>query len=184
LKGGDILFRTENSKEYAVVTADGSEFLYLENHWKYRNYSYIKNILSTKDLIQAIVLERIIYYIFFCSKNSISSIIWIPSDISIIDSYLKTKNRLFRKDISITNFSYENTITRLLSSDGASIIDTNGNLRYYGCIINTENIQIAGVKGTGESAALALASNGVAIKISQDGTIKLFISPDKDAIYV
>ena len=32
------------------------------------------------------------------------------------------------------------------------------------------------LKGTGETAASRLASNGIAIKISQDGTIKIFLN--------
>jgi hypothetical protein len=70
--------------------------------------------------------------------------------------------------------SFTNHIIRYLSSDGATVIDKNGLLQYFGCIIDLNKIEVKGIKGTGESAASALSANGISLKISQDGTIKLF----------
>lgn len=47
---------------------------------------------------------------------------------------------------------------------------------HYGCIVDMKNLEIKGVKGTGESAAEVLGKNGIAFKISQDGTIKVFMN--------
>ena len=45
-----------------------------------------------------------------------------------------------------------------------------------------EDVETNKAKGTGEQAAKNLARNGIAIKISQDGTIKLFLNPEDDPI--
>lgn len=49
----------------------------------------------------------------------------------------------------------------------------------HGYIANMNATKINAVKGTGETAASLLASNGVAFKISQDGTIKVFLNESK-----
>ena len=56
-----------------------------------------------------------------------------------------------------------------------NIIDANGKIRYFGCIADISKAKAGGIKGTGETAASLLAQNGMAIKISQDGPIKIFI---------
>ena len=57
-------------------------------------------------------------------------------------------------------------------------------LQYFGCVINLNKIKVTGIKGTGELAASALASNGISLKISQDGTIKLFLKKDTKPIII
>ena len=52
-------------------------------------------------------------------------------------------------------------------------------VKYYGCIVNMDSAKVNAVKGTGETVASLLASNGVAFKISQDGTIKVFLNEGK-----
>ncbi len=76
-------------------------------------------------------------------------------------SCLRDKNTFTRKNISITDVSCNNIIKRLLSSDGAVAIDTNGKILYYGCIakLPESRKQSAGPKGTGETAASVLAQN-------------------------
>lgn len=184
LRGGDVLFRIENEKEISIITSDGTEFIFLENQWKYRSYDNIKELICSVIDMSEEYYNFLIFYILHCSKNSISSIVWIPEDMEKIDNVLKSKNRLFRKDINISEKNYSNLIIRFLSSDGATIIDTNGSLRYYGCIVDMEQLKIKGVKGTGESAASMLAQNGISIKISQDGTIKLFLNAKENPILI
>jgi hypothetical protein len=49
-----------------------------------------------------------------------------------------------------------------------------GDLVSYGSHIDISKKPVKGVKGTGETVAALLAENGLAIKISQDGRIKMF----------
>ena len=118
----------------------------------------------------------------YCSKNDVSSIIWIVEDKNDM-SCLADMNTFTRKNIYITDVSCNNIIKRLLSSDGAVAIDMTGKILYYGCIVNLNKTQqSSGPKGTGETAAGILAQNGIAIKISQDGTIKVHLTPNAKPI--
>jgi hypothetical protein len=185
LKGGDVLFKIENEKQFSIINSDGIEFLCLENRWKIRNYNLIKEILS-HTIKEKDVIEMILFFILFCSKNSISSVIWIPNEIELVTNLVKpdTLNKLIDEPISIVDKRYINHIIRYLSSDGATIIDKEGILQYFGSIVDMKNLEIKGIKGTGESAAQVLSSNGIAFKISQDGTIKLFLENSEEPIII
>lgn len=177
LKGGDILLKIENEKNFSIIDSDGLEFLYRESSWKLRNYNAIKKEIM--DCVpNAEVVSRILFFIIYCSKNSISSVVWIPKNISSINDFVKkeTLNSLTVEKVSILDDKFTNNIFRFLSSDGATIINENGEVLHYGCIVDMKNLEIKGVKGTGESAAEVLGKNGIAFKISQDGTIKVFMN--------
>ena len=176
LKGGDTLFKIENEKLFSINTSSGFEFLFFENQWKYRNYNYLKEILRETISSDDELIDSIIFYIFNCSKKQISSIIWFPSQIDLIDDLIqiKTKNIFTKKSLNIKNKNFINHIMRCFSSDGATIIDSHGDIKFLGVIADISKIKINGLKGTGESAAAVLGSNGVSIKISQDGSIKIF----------
>lgn len=185
LKGGDVLFKIENEKQFSVINSDGVEFLCLENRWKIRNYNVIKELISI-TVTKNKVVDKLLYFILFCSKNSISSVIWIPNDLDSIADFVKpeTLNKLIDEPVSIVDDRYTNHIMRYLSSDGATIFDKNGDLQYFGSVVDMKDLEIKGVKGTGESAAQVLSSNGIAFKISQDGSIKLFLDSVKDPILI
>ena len=85
-----------------------------------------------------------------------------------------SKNDLTKEKFSILEEKHKLTLMRLFSSDGASIIDRNGNVLSFGSVIDISNAKIEGVKGTGESVSSLLSQNGISVKVSQDGTIKLF----------
>ncbi len=184
LIANEILFRINNEKEYSVIS-NNQEFTYIENKWKYRNYSYIESIFRNYTELTDSCIKSLLFFVFYCSRNSISTILWLPKEISKIDfktdseSLLKSKNTFFKPNsktqISIDNKKYSSTIMRIISSDGVTVFDNKGILRYYGCVVNLESAKIEGVVGTGETAARILSSNGIAIKISQDSTIKLFL---------
>lgn len=186
LKGGDLLFKIENEKLLSVINADNIEISYLENQWKYRDYNFIRSLFSNYFNKNEALIESLLFYIMYCSKNSISSIIWLPENLESIDEIIKkkTKNRLIKNPISILDKAFTNHILRYLSSDGVTIIDNSGCLQYFGCIVDLGMVKITGIKGTGEVAAGALATNGISIKISQDGTIKVFNNKDSKPIII
>lgn len=186
LRNDDILFRVHNEKEYSIIS-NRKEFVFLENKWKYRNYDYVYSLLNESIYgSYDSIIESLMYFIFYCSKNSISSIIWFPKDFELVEaknSVLKSKNRFLIKtspnQIKIDDKINRNILIRFLSSDGVTVFDSKGFLKYYGCIVDLETSSIDEIIGTGEVATQILASNGVAIKVSQDGTIKLFIDKNK-----
>jgi hypothetical protein len=55
-------------------------------------------------------------------------------------------------------------------------------LLYIGVIVNIEKSKVKGIAGTGESAASVLRANGISIKVSSDGLIKIF-TPDSEKPY-
>lgn len=184
LNENEILFRINNEKEYSVIS-NKQEFTYIENKWKYRNYSYIETIFKKYTTLNNNCITSLLFFVFYCSRNSISTILWLPSDMNEVDSktnsesLLKSKNTFFTPNsntqIRIDNKKYSSTIIRIISSDGVTIFDNKGILKYYGCVVNIESAKIDGVVGTGETATKILSKNGIAIKISQDSTIKLFL---------
>ena len=185
LKGGDFLIKVENEKLLSINTSDGLEFLFFENKWKFRDYTLLKELLSENISKNEEILDSIIFYIISCSKKQISTIIWFPNDIDNIDSFInnETKNSFIKGDLNITDKQAINHIFRCISSDGATIFNKEGVLIHMGVIINIEKAKIHGITGTGESAASVLKQNGVSIKVSQDGLIKIFIQGEEKTFY-
>ena len=177
LQGADALFRVNNGRELSIINSDGYEYLHQENTWKFRNYDALKKCVLGRLPHVLNYYDDLIKYVLYCSKSDTSSIIWIPRDIITIDNYviIETKNELTRSALDIKDPDNMPIIKRLLSSDGATVIDANGKIRYFGCIADLSKANVGGIKGTGETAASLLAQNGIAIKISQDGPIKIFI---------
>jgi hypothetical protein len=103
-----------------------------------------------------------------------SSILWIPENSENVNGLLLNRNQLTKTPFSILERSHTQSLLRLLSSYGASIFLKDGTLLSFGSVIDISQINVDGVKGTGESVSKLLASNGVSVKISQDGTIKLY----------
>lgn len=181
IKQNDFLMRTTYGRELSIVTRD-FEFIYQENTWRFRNYEFLHQRILSKMSLPDSVYESVIYYTLYCSKNDVSSILWIVEDKNNM-SCLNDKHTFTRKNLYITDATSDNIIKRLLSSDGAVAIDSNGKILYFGCIANLyEAKKSSKLKGTGESAASVLAQNGIAIKISQDGTIKVHLAPNEEPI--
>ncbi len=187
LNENEILFRINNEKEYSVIS-NKQEFTYVENKWKYRNYDYIEEIFSDYTSLNESSITSLLYFIFYCSRNSISTILWLPDNMAELEikskseSILKSKNSFLNPNsqaqINIDNKKYKSTILRIISSDGVTVFDNKGVLKYYGCVVNIDNAKINGVVGTGETATKILSTNGIAIKISQDSTIKVFLDSE------
>lgn len=178
LKGGDVLIRTEAGREVSVITSDGVEFINQENCWRYRDYELLKKRILKELNLNEDVYNSLLYYVLHCSKNDISSLIWMPKDINKYTESIKegTANKLAESTLNIVDQAYSSLLKRILSSDGATVIRPTGEIEAYGCMVETGQARVSGVKGTGETAASILAKNGIAIKISQDGTIKVFLN--------
>ena len=177
IMGRDIMLRTESGRELSIITSKGIEFIYQENTWRYRDYKWLEKQIDKVIHLHNGLFDAIMHYILYCSKNDISSILWIPSssDVKDIDKYVSNKHSHFYSSIKIQDPDSEGIFKRFLSSDGATTINSEGKLLYYGCIANLTTEQSNNPKGTGETAASILAKNGIAFKVSQDGTVKIFL---------
>lgn len=182
LKGRDFMIRVAAGRELSVITSHHVEFIYQENTWRYRDYEWLKGRITSVVPMNDRVYNAILYFVLYCSKNDISSILWIPQSISKIDKQVQVKHAFSNKIIKVTDRDNEGLIKRMLSSDGATVISSDGEVKYYGCIAKLKVKNTKTPKGTGETAAGNLAANGIAVKISQDGTIKVFLKKDSAPI--
>ena len=176
LLGMDILFRVTGPNQVSIINSEGIEICNTENKWKFRNYILICKIIKEYSGIEHSVMDSIISNVIYCSQNRISSIIWLPKDCqnTQIENLLVKNDCAFERPISIFAPDKSLLVKRILSSDGVTVIANNGTILSHGAIVNLSKVTAKGQVGTGESAAKLLAENGVSIKISQDGNIKMF----------
>ena len=180
----DFVLRTVGPNEISVSDTDGKEYIKIENVWRYRHRKNLAQFLVAHLQIEYMIAYSIMFYVLKCSRNHISSIIWIPNDSSEdAISALTTSNRvrIWKNKLSIRNESHQILLEKILASDGAIVIEKDGRVLFESVFANMSNANASEVKlaGSGETAAQILARNGVAIKISQDGTIKVFAGNKK-----
>lgn len=79
------------------------------------------------------------------------------------------------------NEDHQVLIEKILASDGAIVINKDGKIIFESVFADMSNGEssVAKLAGSGETAAKLLARNGIAVKISQDGTIKVFSGDEK-----
>ena len=179
LHAPDFVVRTVGPNELVVSDADGKEFVKVENIWKYRHNKNITNFIVEHSDLTYRISYVILFYIMYCSRNHISSIIWLPSDSSAYAiEGVTTPNRvkIWKNKLNILEEKHQVFIEKLLASDGAIVIDKSGNIIYESVFadMNYASVSKAKLTGSGETATKLLAKNGIAIKISQDGKIKMF----------
>lgn len=184
LKTPDFIVRTVGPNEIAVSDSDGKEFVKIENVWRYRHQKNITSFMVEQLGIKYDVSYALLLYILKCSRKHISSIIWIPYDCSEeAISRLTTNNRvkIWNNELNIMNEDHQVLIEKILASDGAIVINKDGKIIFESVFADMSNGEssVAKLAGSGETAAKLLARNGIAVKISQDGTIKVFSGDEK-----
>src|SRR5690606_6437373 len=97
--------KIENEKLLSICSSDGSEFIFFENQWRYRNYSVLKDILIKNITKEEKVINSILFYILSCSKKQKSTILWFPDEIDKIDELIntETKNSFLKERLNITD---------------------------------------------------------------------------------
>lgn len=180
LLGSDVLFRVTGPNQISVVKSDKIEVCYTENQWKFRNYNYITDTIAKHSSASPQTVDAILSHVLYCSHNQVSSILWLPDDCSSksLSKVLVSMKPFFNSHISICEDLHKQIVRRLISSDGVTIINHEGKIICHGAIVNLNQVSSQGQMGTGESATKLLAANGIAIKISQDGNIKIYYDSD------
>lgn len=184
VRGGDALFRVVSQSELSITGSGGIDFNYKEGRWHVRNFGQIATSVREFLGVDAAFVQALLYFVFYLSRRRLSSILWVPADPNRLDELLLTRNQLAAEPLSILDERHTQTLLRVLSSDGASVIGTDGSLISFGSIVDIAKVKIAGVKGTGESVAALLAQNGLSVKISQDGSVKLYLGSQKPTIFI
>ncbi len=183
LKSPDFIVRVVGPNEISISDSDGKEFVKVENVWKYRHHKNLATFLVNQLGIEYKISYAILYYVLKCSRGHVSSIIWIPDDCSLeaIKKFTTANRiRIWNRKLNLLNEEHEVLIDRVLASDGAVVVEKNGHILFDGVFAEMGNPTSTGVlTGSGETATMRLSSNGVAIKISQDGLIKLYVGGKK-----
>lgn len=174
IKGGDVLLRVTSQSEFSVTGSSGIEFGFREGGWRVKNLGQLASLICDTLQVKDDFVQALLFYVFYLSRRRLSSILWVPMDVERVDQVLLSRNRLTRQPLSILDESHTQSLLRLLTSDGAAVFARDGSVLSYGSVVDISKVQINGLKGTGESVAGLLGSNGLAVKISQDGTIKLY----------
>lgn len=180
----DFIVRTVGPNEISVSDTDGKEYIKIENVWRHRHRKNLAQFLVDHLQIEFRIAYAIMFYTLKCSRNHISSIIWIPNDISedAINKFTTPNRvRIWKNKLSILDESHQVLLEKILASDGAIVIEKDGQVLFESVFANMSfaGSSKAKLSGSGETAAQILANNGVAIKISQDGTIKVFAGKEK-----
>ncbi|MCG3826841.1 hypothetical protein [Photobacterium damselae] len=174
LKGSDILFRVVGAGEVLILGTSGLEVLYKEGTWRARSLSDFQCLIEKYALLPSNVAEATMSIILKISQVRRSAIIWIPSNRNELDGILINQNQAFRTPMSVLNTNHHSTIMRASTSDGATVINQRGEIEQYGCLVDMSKLEVVGISGAGEAVGQMLGKNGVAVKISQDGNIKVF----------
>jgi hypothetical protein len=165
-----------------VLTSEKTEFCFKENNWHIRNLKAIAAQIRASLNVDEAFVESFLYFVFLLSRRRCSAILWVPHETTNIQDVMLSRNSLAEKPFSILDDAHTQTIFRQLSSDGATIIAKDGNVMSFGCVVDISKALISGVRGTGETVATLLASSGVAVKVSQDGAIRLYTSAERPPI--
>lgn len=182
IMGRDALFRVISRAEYSVLTSEQIEFCYKDNHWHVRNIRDIANqVRSALDVDEKFV-ECFLYFVFLLSRRRCSAILCVPRDMAKVEDVMLSRNSLTEPPFSILDEAHTQTIFRLLSSDGATIIAKDGAILSFGSVVDISKVSVSGVRGTGETAATLLASHGLAVKVSQDGVIRIYTDAERPPI--
>jgi hypothetical protein len=172
----DILLRIVNPNHFSIITGSGIEFVNLEGVWHARNYAKLipelARILGMSDRDT----RTLLFYIIQLSQKCRSSIIFVPEATAAgYVASLASIGTNILGNIAISEKMYTNTLFRIMSSDGVTIVDQGGKLISHGAIVklNVTTSPAGKLVGTGQVASRTLAQYGTSVKISSDGTITL-----------
>ena len=196
----DFIVRTVGPNEISVSDTDGKEFVKIENVWRYRHSKSFASFIHNKIGVDYKICYAILYYTMYCSRNHISSILWMPDNCSNeeIEKFTIRCEKILDRDLDLLDESHRELIEKILASDGAIVINKEGKIIFECVFANMKsttkriidkdehsevdsshkNIK-SKLSGTGETATKILSQNGIAIKISQDGTIKMYYANEK-----
>lgn len=168
------------SQDVVLYARRYSQIKWEKNKWHLREKEQIEKILIERMLCDNDFAHSITKVIFTLSELHMGSLILITQD-KVPNIKGKIDNTLLGEALyqTIKNMGYKeliktNRILGLLSSDGLTVFNKDGDVMDCGSIID-----LAGgnghVTGGGRTQAASIASNyGISIKISEDGPISVF----------
>lgn len=128
------------------------------------------------DFLRADTIERVTRLVVDLSTRRWGALIVVtPSPKNLLASASKGLSSNFRKKklFNVDSVSHE-SLCRLASLDGATIIDTAGEVVNTGVILNVPESHTRAGEGARTAAASYASTFGLAIKVSHDGPITIF----------
>ena len=173
--------------EICVFKAQQLVLARLNGQWTVFDYSSLKNIFLSgfkneisDNLIRNIYLSCL--DVAFAGTGGCIAVIK-PSAIAKVDTILPSTSE-YKTKVGITDHYNNNFINlsrnlrkELLAIDGACVLYNNGDIRAFGAIVNSIKPQKTG--GARAAAASTLSKYGVAIKISADGYLQVYLNGKK-----
>lgn len=177
------------NSEIEILFGERKIFLWRKGKWSIFDpeifYEFFKDDLEDK------IIESIIWTLYALSKVRHGTLILFGEFDDTKTARLKKgsvagKHSLSQELIgnirkkSIIELKNNGDLLRILSSDGLTILNTDGNIIDTGVITDTSTIKSKNVTGGGRTTAAIAASNfGKVIKVSEDGPIELYINEQR-----
>lgn len=168
------------SQDVVLFARYYSQIKWEKNKWHLREKEQIERILIERMLCENDFAHSITKVIFTLSELHMGSLILITQDKApsvkgkIDNTLLGVSLYQAIKDMGYKELIKSNRILGLLSSDGLTVFNKNGDVIDCGSIIDLSGGN-GQVTGGGRTQAASIASNyGISIKISEDGPISVF----------
>lgn len=172
LRGGDAVLRVLGKNEVAITNARGLEFYHDGNAWRLRDFPRLIADIRSATGVSESTGEALLAKALSLASQRRSALLVVPKSIRNAVRTMRVRHRFVRDPIPLDR--WDAGVDRLLASDGATILDQEGQIRYFGCVVESRLEQGGPVRGTGETAAATLGKLGVALKVSADGVVKVY----------
>lgn len=169
------------NQDVVLYPRNYSQIKWEQNKWHLREKELIKERLITISWCNTDFASAITDVVMTLAELHMGSLILItsgkgPRNVGKIDTTTLGKELYFNiKREKYSELISSNRILGLLSSDGITVFNTEGEILDCGSIIDLSETIPKQVTGGGRTQAAAVASNhGIAIKVSEDGPISIF----------
>lgn len=180
LYGGDSMFKVVSNNEFTVTSSDGLEFVFQGGYWRLRAFDQIRKTIADSVDLNDDVAASVIEIALELSAQRRSALLVIPRDAEAVADLSISSHSLTQEPLHIDD--HRPVLYRIATSDGATVINSKGFIESFGCIIDTNIDSSREITGTGENAAESLSEHALAIKVSQDGMIKLIVQGYKTVV--
>ena len=166
-----------------VLLSNGTHLQWQQNHWRVRDISLIASYIERHGCAPELT-RLLVRLLVTLSELRMGTALLIPADDSklpptagkIDGSRVAHELRAHFQTNSLMGLADSHTAIGLLSSDGLTTISRSGKVLSCGDILDLSSDPHSGVSGGGRTQAARVASRfGLAIKVSEDGPISLFL---------
>ncbi len=171
------------SSELEVMTCPDSIFVWRKGTWSLFDPNIFRNFLSGQ--LDAKETEALILTVYSLSKLRLGTIVLIADENILVSGDLQKGTAggkgiisqliiSFFKGKTISSLKHSGELISILSSDGMTLFNKDGELVDTGIIINTCTTLGLVTGGGRTTAATAVSLFGKVIKVSEDGPIELY----------